>query len=139
MNKFKVGDKVKAIKNISNHTPYYEIGNVYYVTDIDIDDSSPYQLNKMYWCSEDELELLERLEKAQKILTEEEKEYLSNVIKTFRDRVKYISKVGFTGIGVPIIAILIDNKIVFLPYFEENKMYTGMQLYKEYTLKELGL
>lgn len=62
MNKFKVGDKVKAIKNISNHTPYYEIGNVYYVTDIDIDDSSPYQLNKMYWCSEDELELLERLE-----------------------------------------------------------------------------
>ena len=74
----------------------------------------------------------------QPILDEKEKEYLSAVIKPFRDKVISISKKS-ANYG-EFIDILIDEaEDIYLPYFKPNSMYKGMKLYKDYTLKELGL
>lgn len=84
------------------------------------------------------------------ILSEKEKEYLKSIIRPFKDRVKYIEKkintdcIGstFYYIIIAIKSIVNDNirEITSLPYFKlESKMYEGMELNKEYTLKELGL
>ena len=77
------------------------------------------------------------------ILSDSEKSYLSSVIEPFKDRVMYINKAKtsrgayiaihlnlYTG-GLPDIAML--------PEFEEETMYKGMELGREYTLEELGL
>lgn len=85
-------------------------------------------------------------EKDKEILDKEEKEYLSAVIKPFRNRVESIQKKYF--LGKEYIKINIKAKIqgnssliddILLPYFKQGTMYKGMKLQKEYTLKELGL
>lgn len=85
-------------------------------------------------------------EKEKEILDKEEKEYLSVVIKPFRNRVESIQKKYF--LGKEYIKINIKAKIqgnssliddILLPYFKQGTMYKGMKLQKEYTLKELGL
>lgn len=75
------------------------------------------------------------------ILDEKEKEYLSAVIKPFRDRVEYIKRVGGNW---EFIEITINDKYFYfdyinLPYFKKGTMYKGMELNKKYTLKELDL
>ena len=73
---------------------------------------------------------------SEEILTKEEKDYLSAVIKPFRDRVSSISKDG------PLEYITIsldDDDFAILPNFKEDTMYKGMQLGKKYTLEELKL
>lgn len=85
-------------------------------------------------------------EKEKEILDKEEKEYLSTVIKPFRNRVESIQKKYY--LGKEYIKINIKAKIqgnssliddILLPYFKQGTMYKGMKLQKEYTLKELGL
>ena len=72
------------------------------------------------------------------ILDDKEKEYLSAVIKPFRDRVISISKKS-ANYG-EFIDILIDEaEDIYLPYFKPGKMYQGMGVNREYTLEELGL
>lgn len=71
------------------------------------------------------------------ILDEVEKRYLSNVIKPFRNRVKYIAK--YEDCGKELIYINLEYEEISLPYFEPNTMYKGMELDKGYTLEELGL
>ena len=71
------------------------------------------------------------------------------MIRPFKDRVvsiekrKNINSEGtFYYIAIAIKSIAIDCSIetIYLPYFEpKSKMYEGMELNKEYTLKELGL
>ena len=80
----------------------------------------------------------EEKEKEEKkpILTDEEREYLSVVIKPFRNRVSYISK---TGYGEEYIEIKLDGDYALLPSYEEGRTYKGMELEKKYTLEELGL
>lgn len=84
------------------------------------------------------------------ILSEKEKEYLKSIIKPFKDRVEYIEKkirMNCTGstfyyITIATKSIVNDNvmEIIALPYFKLlSKMYEGMELNREYTLKELGL
>lgn len=77
------------------------------------------------------------------ILDDVEKEYLSAVIKPFRDCVKCISKNRFDGFERIFITYFskLGNKdyILDLPAFEEGTMYKGMQLYEKYKLEELGL
>lgn len=74
----------------------------------------------------------------QEILDEGEKEYLSNVIRPFKNRVKTISKQRAID-GDCYILIDLGNDDFALPYFKKNKMYCGMEDFKEYTLEELGL
>lgn len=71
------------------------------------------------------------------ILDDIEKRYLSNVIKPFRNRVKYIAK--YEDCGKELIYINLEYEEISLPYFEPNTMYKGMELDKGYTLEELGL
>lgn len=73
----------------------------------------------------------------QEILDKQEKEYLSAVIKPFRDKVKYIEK--NTYYEKEFIEICVNGERIGLPCFKENTMYKGMEKYKEYTLEELGL
>lgn len=77
------------------------------------------------------------------ILTDEEKEYLSAVIKPFRNCVKCISKNRFDGFERIFITYFskLENKYYFLdlPAFEEGTMYKGMELCKHYTLEELNI
>ena len=75
------------------------------------------------------------------ILNKKEKEYLSAVIKPFRDKVSLISK--RSNDNGQFISIEIDekphNNNMFFPYFEEGSMYKGMEINKHYTLEELDL
>lgn len=70
------------------------------------------------------------------ILDEKEKEYLSAVIRPFKDRVDYIEKVENI---LEYIAIDLNNERLSFPFFDKGTMYKGMELNKKYTLKELGL
>lgn len=86
---------------------------------------------------------------AKDVLDEIEKKYLKSIIRPFKDRVvsiekrKNINSEGtFYYIAIKIKSITSDcvNETIYFPYFKpESKMYEGMELNKEYTLKELGL
>ena len=75
------------------------------------------------------------------ILNDKEKEYLSAVIKPFRDKVSLISK--RSNDNGQFISIEIEekphNNTMFFPYFEEGSIYKGMEINKHYTLDELEL
>ena len=80
------------------------------------------------------------------ILTESEKEYLSAVIKPFRDRILNIYKFelsGYEGIGIELKFPKVENRVdvdaMTFPSFEIGTMYKGMKLAREYTLDELDL
>ena len=76
------------------------------------------------------------------ILDDKEKEYLGNVIKPFRDSVKYIVKFNYFNkdfISVQIYNGFEDVENIDFPYFKENTMYKNMEVEKKYTLEELGL
>ncbi len=75
----------------------------------------------------------------QEILDEAEKEYLSNVIKPFRNKVKFFEKCNAREEQQYLDIYIEDNGYIVFPEFEENSMYKGMELNKQYTLKELGL
>lgn len=77
------------------------------------------------------------------ILDKIEKEYLSAIIKPFKNRINYIKKNKFNDkyfIFINIKSDLTRNKIehITLPFFQNN-MYKGMEAGKEYTLADLGL
>ena len=79
------------------------------------------------------------------ILDEKEKEYLSAVIKPFRDKVISIANYYEESIDNNFIEIEVkqnycnENQYVSLPYFKKGTMYKGMEENKKYTLEELGL
>ena len=81
------------------------------------------------------------------VLNEEEKKYLSVVIKPFRDRVIYIKKIdvylGCNKYDEYILGELGNKDDVVdtfaLPYFPKGNMYKGMETNQKYTLEELGL
>lgn len=77
------------------------------------------------------------------ILNKAEREYLSAVIKPFRDEVKFINLPSYDCPNLTYTCIRMydncGNKIVRLPIFKRGTMYKGMKLDKNYTLEELGL
>lgn len=77
------------------------------------------------------------------ILTDIEKDYLSNIIKPFRDSVVTIAKCNCYGDCAYFIQIkVIQNnrsEYINLPYFEKGRMYRGMKTNKEYNLEKLDL
>lgn len=161
--KLRIGDKVKLNKNIKEFTygkglvRYDEIGTI-----IKIDRNKDIIVNfptQYRWIGlEKELVLVGRqkffknlpnnftgtievkngyiVEK--EILDDKEREYLSNVIKPFRDKVEYIIK--FDLLPEEYISIwLPKHETTDLPCFKRGTMYKGMEIEKEYTLEELGL
>lgn len=88
-------------------------------------------------CNACKKQLREWLLAEAEILDDAEKRYLRGVIRPFRDKVRCITKHS-DGREWIVIEIINDVKINF-PYFEEGSMYRGMELYKNYTIEELGL
>ena len=79
------------------------------------------------------------LELEEPILDEEERKYLSGVIRPFRDRIDFIIKNNFTT-GREYLHIETKNGDMMDMFpFEPSTMYKGMKLNKEYTLEDLGL
>ncbi len=80
-------------------------------------------------------------ERKEEILDKTEKEYLANVIRPFRHKIKTIEKTTRIGdSSLCYLNILLENNdMANLPDFKKNSMYKGMEVNKEYTLKELGL
>lgn len=84
-------------------------------------------------------------EHTEPLLTAKEKNYLENIIRPFKDRVKFIRKnVGCTDNAFIRICVSKYDDIEYpdfltLPYFDGVEMYTGMEKNKWYTLEELGL
>ena len=86
--------------------------------------------------------------KMEAFLTEKEKEYLSPIIKLFRDRALHIYNIckaevlGYESLVIEFlkspIAESYKDKVV-LPCFERGTTYKGMKLGEKYTLEELGL
>ena len=101
------------------------------------------------WVSSDIIEELltgesELVKIPKSILDDAEKEYLSNVIKPFSDRIIYIVKHDYTpGEYIEMYLRHYDDGCsgysIVLPYFKKGTMYKGMEISKEYTLYELGL
>lgn len=80
--------------------------------------------------------------KMKDILDIQEKRYLYNIIKPFKNRVKYIIKKEYYEYEyISIEYKEIDNSTYYiqLPNFKPNTMYKGMEIDKEYTLHELNL
>lgn len=82
------------------------------------------------------------------ILDRKEKQYLQNVIKPFRNRVKYITKEteinAYESIVMDVInplnaSFYFGTEYINLPYFKQGTMYNNMEVGKKYTLEELGL
>ena len=73
------------------------------------------------------------------ILDNIEKNYLSNIIKPFKDRVDYIAKINLSNRREYIFIKMKNYEIIYLPFFTAGTMYKGMKNDKNYTLKDLDL
>ena len=152
----KVGDLVKLRDDLVNDKIY---GNEPFINDMkfkgfkkiyDIDDRGSLLIydenfDECFFYTKEMLEEVKRptyeliYKREEPILDDKEKEYLSSVIKPFRDRVKYIAKWYYKMTGGYYIVIRLENENIYLPMFKENTMYKNMKIHKEYTLEELGL
>ena len=75
------------------------------------------------------------------ILTKQERNYLSQVIKPFREKILHISKLSSKDGENICIDIRYDweEDSILLPRFATGTLYQGMKLGVEYSIKELGL
>lgn len=77
------------------------------------------------------------------ILDDKEREYLSAVIKPYKNKVTFIAKSKDAYEAKYFISIVVNGnygrEAIHLPWFKENTMYKGMEIGKHYTLEELGL
>lgn len=160
--KLEVGDKVKLNENIKKFrysqggVGYDEIGKIIKI-DRDKDICVDFPTLCGWYGVEKELVLVDKKKFFKKlpndftgtievengyivekeILDEEEREYLANVIKPFRHKVKYIVK--FDCLPKEYISIWIPHDVIDLPCFKKGTMYKGMEKCKKYTLEELSL
>lgn len=75
-------------------------------------------------------------------LTEKEKNYLNNIIKPFKERVRYVTRCGWRGCNQEFIRIWLYDDYgddIMLPWFEKDEYYKGMEVGYDYNLEELGL
>lgn len=82
---------------------------------------------------------VEMVKSVKPILDDIENNYLSNIIKPFRDRIDYIAKVNLSNTKEYIFIKMKNYEKISLPFFTAGSMYKGMENDKDYTLKELGL
>ena len=95
---------------------------------------------KMAWLLNGSYEII-KLPKP--ILDDVEKEYLSNIITPFIDKVTYVKKNTYSNNSEYIdIGYCESNKVEYdieFPEFKKDTMYRGMEANKRYTLEDLGL
>lgn len=109
-----------------------------------IRETSGYQIKvEIGGCATDEILEWMSLPYKEPILDDKEREYLSAVIKPYKNKVIGITKVNDEYAKRYYICIVINGtegkESVNLPYFKGNLMYKGMKDFKNYTVEELGL
>ena len=165
---YKVGDKIKGISNtygITNTDMYLgevkEIGD-HYIEILVLKHKNPNEIGNIHTASNPEgkfeivknknvkffkslpndftgtLEVENGYIVEKEILDDVEKEYLSAVIRPFKNKVIYIIKWD-CAIGEYITIGISNDVAITFPNFKKGTMYKGMEADKEYTLKELGL
>lgn len=80
--------------------------------------------------------------KIKDVLDIQEKRYLYNIIKPFINKVSYIIKQNYMNNDEYITITYFENRnisYITLPTFRKNSMYKGMEIDREYDLKELGI
>lgn len=83
--------------------------------------------------------ITEIVKEKKEILDKAEKEYLSNVIKPFKERVTGIAIIKLSANKCYLYIDIIGNDGFALPNFKHGTMYKNMQINRKYTLEELGL
>ena len=74
------------------------------------------------------------------VLDDVEREFLSATIKPFRKKIAYIVKDQDFDDGKQCIRIILQNGDgMHFPYLDDDAMYKGMEVNKEYSLEELDL
>ena len=74
------------------------------------------------------------------LLTKEEKEYLENLLKPFKEVVDFIKKINSINRSAQFIHIkLCNGEVINLPYFNINEYYKNLLADKQYTIEDLGL
>ena len=74
------------------------------------------------------------------VLDDVEREFLSATIKPFRKMIAYIVKDQDFDDGKQCIRIILQNGDgMHFPYLDDDAMYKGMEVNKEYSLEELDL
>ena len=149
--KFKVGDKVKIRKNVTleeiakDHFNGCQIDTMKFLLNTSFDSfEGNFIVKKVLTadCVELNNSFLVNaiiLDKIKGILDDKEKEYLSSVIKPYRNKIRYIIKIRCFNDEKEFICIDLCNDSCTLPSFKKDTMYKNMEVNKEYTLKELGL
>lgn len=133
LNKLKIST-THTITGISDIKIYHGIKCVYYRSYIVEEFALRWITDFMKWLEKDD-----EKECKPKILTDEEKAYLSAVIKPFRKDVAHITKMDITYSKREFICIRINRECIIFPKFARGTMYKGMEANREYTLEELGL
>lgn len=85
-------------------------------------------------------------ERKPEVLTEEEKEYLTNLIKPFRNQFRGLEKKyseeknsNYLVLDVVDFQDAKEDDSIYMPNFENGSAYRGLKTDKYYTLDELGL
>ena len=75
------------------------------------------------------------------ILTKQERNYLLSIVKPFKEKVQHISKLSSKNGESSCIDIRYDweEDSIVLPKFAAGTLYKGMEIGKEYSVKDLGL
>ena len=75
------------------------------------------------------------------ILTKQERNYLLSIVKPFKEKVQHISKLSSKDGESICIDIRYDweEDSIMLPKFAAGTLYKGMEIGKEYSVKDLGL
>lgn len=83
--------------------------------------------------------ITEIVKEKKEILDKVEKEYLSAVIKPFKEKVTCIAMKKLLTSECYLSIDMIGNDEFTLPNFKQGTMYKNMEINREYTLEELGL
>lgn len=136
LNEFPIGTKITAIDVIGNKHLYVKCRNDYWNA------CSCWAYN--HHILEKQIQRVEiptytEYIPPKPILDDKEKEYLSYVIKPWRKNAKAIRKSGWEEREFVKVLLKGHEMSVIFPYFKAGTMYKGMELDREYSLKELRI
>lgn len=145
----KVGDLVKIKGRVKEYGDEVEDDDEYIVTFTDHEDfiALRNEYTSMFNVSKSEIIEVKRpcqyktiYKRKEILLTKKEKEWLSVIVKPFKNNIRCISKESELGHKSEYIVIYIysDNNIIF-PSFKTGTRYRNMKTGREYSLPELGL
>lgn len=77
------------------------------------------------------------IKKYLQILDKAEKRYLNDVIRPFKNKITYITKICY--LNKEYLKFYLNDDYFILPYFKKGSMYKNMKTDKRYTLEELHL